>query len=216
MKIYCKTLAILTVIATFSMPAFSQVASDSVSRHMLATADTLGATEAATMTPAIAILSRNLDAGKDPVDSTITAELRNKVTLSDGTVLPSRSVLTGKITLNEMQQAGTSKFAVRFDQAQLKSGKTIPIKATIVDILGPGVYQGTGNDINEVEPNDWTAQMLQVEQPGVVPGVDFHSEISSHDSGIFVSTKKHDVKIPAESELKLAIGPDNSMSTSAN
>jgi len=152
-----------------------------------------------------------LDADKDHLDSPIEAELYHKVTLSDGTVLPAHTVLTGRITRDDMQSTGKSEFALRFDQAQLKSGKTVPIKATIVDIARPNP-----NTDEYAVSNDWTNRTLSVRELDVVSGVDLHSEIASNDSAVFVSTKKHDVKVHAGSELKLAIGPASDASTPAN
>ncbi len=38
-----------------------------------------------------------------------------------------------------MNQSGTSKLALRFTNAKLKNGQTVPIKATIVGILDTGL-----------------------------------------------------------------------------
>jgi uncharacterized lipoprotein YbaY len=211
MKIYRKTLALTAVISALSMPVLAQSASGAASQTMQAPTDSAGANEAAQLVPAIATLPHLLDADKDHLDSTIEAELDHKVTLSDGTVLPSHTVLTGKITRDDMQASGKSEFALRFDQAQLKNGKTVPIKATIVDIRRP-----SSDTDNYATSNNWTNQTLSVEQLDVVSGVDLHSEIASNDSAVFVSTKKHDVKVPAGSELKLAIGPASDASTPTN
>jgi hypothetical protein len=210
MKIYCKTLALAAVISALSMPALAQSASGSGSQSM-ASADSVGANQAAQMVAAIATLPRTLDADKDHLDSTFEAELDHKVILADGTVLPSHTVLNGRITRDDMQAAGKSQFAVRFDRAQLKNGKTVPIKATIVDIARP-----TYDTDEYAVTNDWTNQTLSVEQLNVVSGVDLHSEIAGNDSAVFVSTKKHDVKVPAGSELKLAIGLAADASTPTN
>jgi uncharacterized lipoprotein YbaY len=209
MKIYCKTLALTAVISALSLPVLAQRASGPGAQSMLASADPSVVNEAAQLVPAIAALSHPLDADKDHLDSTIKAELDHKVTLSDGTVLPSHTILNGKITRDDMQAAGKSEFALRFNQAQLKDGRTVPIKATIVDIRRPDP------DTDNTASNDWTNQTLTVEQLNVVSGVDLHSEIASNDSAVFVSTKKHDVKLPAGSELKLAIGPASDASAPA-
>jgi uncharacterized lipoprotein YbaY len=209
MKIYCKTLALTAVISALSMPALAQSASGPGSQSMAS--DSAGANQAAQMVAAIATLPRTLDAGKDHLDSTFEAELDHKVILSDGTVLPSHTVLNGRITRDDMQTAGKSEFAIRFDRAQLKNGKTLPIKATIVDIARP-----TYDTDEYAVTNDWTNQTLSVEQLNVVSGVDLHSEIAGNDSAVFVSTTKHDVKVPAGSELKLAIGLAADASTPTN
>jgi hypothetical protein len=203
MKIYAKTLALTAVISAFSMPVLAQ----SVSATQM---DSTGATEAAQMVPAVAQLTRTLDADKDHLDSTFQAELSQKITLTNGTVLPSHTLLIGTVTRDAMQ-AGSSEFALRLNQAKLKDGKTLPIKATIVDIAQPNF-----NTVEYPASNNWTSQTLTVEEPNVVSGVDLHSEIASNDSAVFVSTRKRDVKVPAGSQLKLAIGPASDASSPTN
>jgi hypothetical protein len=203
MKIYAKTLALTAVISALSMPVLAQ----SVSSTQV---DSPGATEAAQMVPAVAQLTRTLDADKDHLDSTFQAELSQKITLTNGTVLPSHTLLIGTVTRDDMQ-AGNSEFALRLNQAKLKDGKTLPIKATIVDVAHPNF-----NTVEYPASNDWTSQTLTVEEPNVVSGVDLHSEIASNDSAVFVSTRKRDVKVPAGSQLKLAIGPASDASSPTN
>jgi hypothetical protein len=223
MKMYCKTLALTAVISALSLPVLAQSVSGAGSHSMLpsavlvaageaaqtdsaavgeaAPADSAAASEAAQLVPAIALLPHTLDAEKNQLDSTFEAELDGKITLSNGTILPSHTVLIGKVTRDEMPAAGGSEFALRFDQARLKDGKTLPIKATIVGVRRPT------SDTDYAAFNDWTSQTLTVEVLNVVSGVDLHSQIAGNDSAVFVSTKKHDVKVPAGSQLKLAIGP---------
>lgn len=208
MKIYCKALAITAILSALSMPVFAQNASGSGSQRMLASAELSGPSEAMQMTSARATLSRTLDADKDHQDSTIEARLPSKVTLSDGTVLPSNTKLIGTVTQDDMQQVGTSQLALRFSEAQLKNGKVVPIKVTIVDIIAP--------DTDPDALDGWTDQTLSVERINVVSGVDLHSNIASDNSGVFVSTKKHDVKVPGGSEFRVAIGPASSGSTPAS
>ncbi len=162
------------------------------------------------MKPASARLVANLDAVKDQPGYAVSAKLQGKVTLSDGTELPGGTLLLGKITTDDMQQQGTKKLALRFDQARLKNGTTVPIRATIV-----GFYPSTAGDIDAsdsaVAPaNNWTASTLAFDQEGVASGVDLHSEIGSQNSGVFVSTKKDDVKLKQGSQIQFAIAPAHS------
>jgi hypothetical protein len=159
--------------------------------------------EATLMKPASASLVETLDAVKDQPGSTVSAKLQGKVNLSDGTELPKGTILLGKITADDMQQQGTKKLALRFDQARLKDGTTIPIRATIV-----GFYAANGGEIN-APSNDWTANTLQYDQEGVTSGVNLHSAIASRNSGVFVSTKKDDVKLQQGSDIQFAIARAN-------
>ena len=167
-----------------------------------------GKAEAAEMVPARAYLVRKLDAKDDKPGSKFEAKLAETVHLKDGTELPRGTELLGTVATDEMQMKGNSKLALRISEAQLKDGKTIPVKATIVGIWGPqsettnGYYVAPG----EEEANPWTNKILTVDQLNAMPGVELHSRITGNNSGVFVTRKKDDVKLSGGSELALAIG----------
>jgi hypothetical protein len=168
------------------------------------------------MTRARAELMRPLDAKKDHSGSVVQVKLTRKVTLTDGTTLPNGTILVGKVTADDMQQQGMSKLALRFNQARLKDGTEVPIKATIVGIYGPGTDDSVVDPAESGDvPNSWTDGTLQIDQLGVVGGVDLHSKISSSNSGVFVSTKKDDIKFQEGSEIQFAIGPGKDQSNTS-
>jgi hypothetical protein len=178
---------------------------------MQASTERLGAQQAVQMVPAKAILSRTVDAKNDRPDSTVEARIRNKVTLSDGTVLPAGALLIGKVVQDNAQaDAGKSELALLFNQARLKDGTVVPVKATIVGLYTPGSSEsGNTADPDDNIPNSWTPQTSQVEQLSVTSGVDLHSNIVGDNSGVLVSATKRDIKLHAGSELELAIGPSH-------
>jgi hypothetical protein len=211
MKYYFKTLAVVTTVVVLPLFAYSQTSTGQDSQSTGFTEPVTGHREAMRMVPARAELMHPLDAKKDQSGSAVQAKLRQKVTLADGTELPNGTILVGEVTVDDMQQQGMSKLALRFNQARLKDGTAVWIKATIVGLFGP-VAAGDGYDEYPVEageqvPNSWTDRTLQVDQINVVAGVDLHSQISSGNSGVFVSTKKDDVKIDKGSEIQFAIAP---------
>ena len=117
-----------------------------------------------------------------------------------------------------MNQSGTSKLALRFTEAKLKNGQSVPIKATIVGIAPP-VNETADNipvDAGDQVSNSWNDGTLIVDQIDALNGVDLHSRISSTNSGVFVSTKKDNMKLEHGSEFLLAIAqqphPMNNMS----
>jgi hypothetical protein len=205
MKIFGKTLALATV--ALALPLLASARNTKTSQDSAnaqnAPMNTASNPEAASMVPVNAILSHALDAKKDHPGSAIEARLTGKAHLSDGTELPSGSILMGQVVTDDMQHQGKSTLALRFDQARLKDGKVIPIRATIVGLLGPVGDESMDN----AAPNDWTDATLQIDEVGVVPGVDLHSNIASQNSGVFVSTKKDNVKISQGSQVQFAIGP---------
>jgi hypothetical protein len=152
------------------------------------------------MKPASASLLGNVDAVKDQPGSAVSAKLQGKLTLSDGTELPGGTVLLGKITTDDTQRQGTKKLALRFDQARLKNGTIVPIRAMIV-----GYYPDSA-----AQPNSWTANTLEYDQQSVGHGVELHSQISSQNSGVFVANQKDDVKLRQGSQIQFAIAPAKS------
>jgi hypothetical protein len=168
-----------------------------------------GENEALKMVPAQVALLHTLDAAKLQTGAIFQAQLVQKIHLSDGTILPSGTILLGEIAQDDMNVAGNSRLALRFTQARIKNGQDIPIRATIVDVQSPADMDTSGHVVTpgQQEPNLWTPQTLQVNQIDVTPGVDLHSSIASHNSGVFATTKKKDVQLRSGTELSLAIAP---------
>jgi hypothetical protein len=210
MKGHHQMLAIASVVLALPLLAYSQSATSQGSQGTQnAQAPIRGHHEATLMKPARAVLLRSLDSVKDQNGSSIQAKLTQTVTLSNGTKLPKNSVLLGQVTQDDMHRQGMSKLALRFNEARLKDGTTVPVRATIVGYFSPNTINTElgGEEITGQVPNSWTAKTLQVDQENVTKGVDLHSTIASKNSGVFVSTKKDDVKLRAGSELQFALGP---------
>jgi hypothetical protein len=156
------------------------------------------------MVPARASLLHALDAKSVHTGDEFRATLSNNVHLNNGVELHRGDALLGKVVTDDMNTAGNSRLAVRFTQADRKNGQTLPIKATIVALYNPNDL-GSDADSDQV-PNSWNDGILSIDQIGVVKNVDLHSRVSSENSGVFVSTKSS-FKLPAGSELALAIAP---------
>jgi len=174
-----------------------------------------GKAEASEMVPARAYLVRKLDAKDDKIGSQFTAKLADTVHLKNGTELPRGTELIGDIATDEMQMEGNSKLALLINEARLKDGKTIPVKATIVGVYGPesesmnGYYVAPGQE----EANNWTNHIVSIDQLNAIPGVELHSRIAGNNSGVFVAKKKNDVKLAGGSELAIAIAATGSASS---
>jgi hypothetical protein len=166
-----------------------------------------GAQEAARMVPARAALVEDLDSQKIQSGQQFRVTLSKTVHLKNGIELLNGTTLIGVVAADHMQESGKSRLALRFTKAELKDGKVVPIKATILSIYGPESTSDSGYPVapGDQEPNDWGGRTLQVDQIGVLNGIDLHSKISSRNSGVLVSSKKDNMKLRAGSEFALAI-----------
>lgn len=168
--------------------------------------------EASDMVRAQAALDHSLDARKAKPGDEFQARLTDKVHLKNGTELPAGTELIGKIGTDDMQQSGQSKLALSIDQAKLKDGKTLPVKATIVGVYGPGAGSAAPYPVvpGDQVSNDWTRGIHRVDQRDAFSGVDLHSSLTSRNSAVLVSTKKDDIKLKMGTELALALAPQQS------
>ena len=93
--------------------------------------DQAGSGESMQMVPAQIELRVSLDAGTAKAGDRIVSVLGNKIHLKNGKELPAGTQILGVVSTDDMQTNGASKLALNFNQAKLKDGTLIPIKATI-------------------------------------------------------------------------------------
>ena len=162
--------------------------------------------EATHMVPAQGALVADIDAKKDSPGKEFQVRLVKTVRLENGTELHSGTILVGLVVQDDTQVAGNSKLALRITEARPKSGDAVPIKATIVGVVGPGGVDTSGHSVmaGEQDNNSWTNKTLGVDQVNAISNVDLHSRIASTNSGVLVSTKD-DVKLKKDTEIELAI-----------
>ena len=164
---------------------------------------------AAQMVPAKRTLGKGLDARKMQTGQQFRVTLNSTIHLKNGTELPRGTTLVGIVTADDLNAHGTARLALRFTQAELKNGKTIPIQAAIMRISSPedsNIQRQRGGG-TFIAP--WDGKTLQVDAADVVPGVNLQSSIASPDSAVFVSTKKDNVKLSPGSQISLAIAAQN-------
>lgn len=167
--------------------------------------DMAGTREAKRMVPATADLLETVDARKMQPGADFKARLDDKVHLANGLELPSGTILEGTVATDDLNLTGNSKLALKFTQAELKDGKTIPIKATIV-----GVFTGSNDTYDGYmtnPPNIWDQKTVAIDQIHAISGVDLHSRIAGSNSGVFVTTSKDDIKLARGDGFDLAIAP---------
>jgi hypothetical protein len=213
----------LTIVAALLALPFS--ACGQTSTQAASTSQNMNGTDSAQadatrMVPAQGALLTTIDAKKDQPGTKFQIQLVQKVRLKDGTELPSGTILHGQVAQDDMQVAGTSKLALQITEAQLKHGSTVPIKATIVGLVGPMNEDSSGRPVTpgKQENNSWTGDTMRVDQVDAISNADLHSQIGSMNSGVLVSNKE-DVKLKKDSEIELAIASaqdSNHSGTSGN
>jgi hypothetical protein len=141
------------------------------------------------------------------------ARLPHKVRLKDGTELPGGTLLIGKIGTDDVNVQGRSKLVLLIDEARLKDGKTVPVKATVVSIYRPGPEGGEyymSNGMDPAAPNPWHNGVTKIEQLDALHNVDLHSNLNSSNSGVLVSKAGDNIKLKSGTEFALVIAADNS------
>jgi hypothetical protein len=162
------------------------------------------------MVPAKAIFVSDVDSQKLTVGSQVKVKLQSQVRLNNGPVLPNGTVLVGQV-VDDTTQTGSAKLALRFSEADLKGGQTVPIKATIFNIFEAPSETAVIDQANA--PKAWDKQALGVNQANVISGIDLHSNIDSPYSGVFIANKKANVKLSSNIGISLAIAPRSSAQT---
>lgn len=193
-------LAACLVFLTPNMAAARTVASSPPSDST--NASTAGRNEATKMVPAQANLTKPLNSRNTRVGQKFEAKLSEKVRLKNGPVLPKGTELVGKVVKDQMSSNGKSTLTLRFTQADLKNGKTVPIKATIVGLYSAG-DQYASYAVTQT-PNYWTPTTLQVDQVNALNHVDLHSNIAASNSGVLQSYKSN-IHFSTGTEFALAI-----------
>jgi hypothetical protein len=189
------------VFLTPNIAAARSVASSTASNTM--NTSPAGRNEATRMVPAQANLTRPLNSRNSRVGQKFEARLNEKVHLKNGPVLPKGTELVGKVVKDQASSNGKSTLALRFTQADLKGGKTIPIKATIVGLYSNADQDASSYGVAEM-PNNWTPKTLQVDQINALNHVDLHSKISASNSGVLQSDKSN-IHFSSGTEFALAI-----------
>jgi hypothetical protein len=206
---FATALSVAAVAFTLLNPQFAQARTvDDMKAAPVDIPSTMAPQERAQlMVPAQAALTRTLDARKMQPGQQIRITLSKTVQLKDGPELPRGTELVGTVVTEPASGNAASAMVLRFAQAELKSGKVVPIVATIVGFYKPETLDINGHPVvaGTQKPNTWNSAVMEVNQTDSDSGIELQSKIASENSGRLVSTKNSAIKLLAGSEFALAI-----------
>jgi hypothetical protein len=159
-----------------------------------------------------ASLVQNLDSKNATQGQTVIAKLTSNVKEAKSIELPKGTMLIGKIEQVQMStDNGPAKISLIFDQARLRNGHNVPIKATLLAAYPAetGDYytnQGNNGSLAGIEPHVIPADEKIDQEPGTLSHVAMHSAVDSNASGVFTS-KDRNIDLRRGTEFEIAIAP---------
>jgi hypothetical protein len=153
-------------------------------------------------------LVQPLDSATATQGQAVTVKLDGSVKTPDGVKLPRGTELVGKVAaVQPSQNGGPASVSVVFTTAQLKGGKQIPVKATLLAAY-PG-DQGAGaqysDEVTNMVADSVSADHEVDQQPGALGGVELKAAVKDEDSGTFLRTSGN-FKLKAGTFFQVAVG----------
>jgi len=159
-----------------------------------------GSSHVIMMVNLIANIEKTIDSKKAKAGDPVAAKTVAATKLSDGTDVPSGSILTGHIdNVTPSENKGDSTLTVTFDKLQIKNGKEIPVKATVVSVASTA----PADDGKAYDPSSYRPGMLgdnkangqnnqpQSTGPHPVEGLSVAGSPKEPTSGTFTQEKKN-------------------------
>lgn len=157
---------------------------------------------------ATARLDKALNTQNATQGEAVEAKLQGKVKTADGVELPGGTELSGTVSaVQASANGGPSRISVRFDEAKLKDGKTVPVKVIVT-----GAYPSSENQMatygeeNMGSAPRWVRGEKYDQEAGILSHIAMTSRVSGHNSATF-SDSKGDVKLKAGTYLQVGISP---------
>ena len=161
------------------------------------------------MVSANAQLVKSVNSKDASQGQTVKAKLTSSVRAANGVKLDKGTMLIGKVEqVRKSNNDGPAKLSLGFDRAQLKDGKTVPVKATLL-----GAYPSANwvdptatSSLMPLQPHTIPSDRKVDQQPGTLSHVAMHSSVQSNASGVFTN-KDGNVNLKRGTRLQVAIAP---------
>ncbi|HTV06453.1 MAG TPA: hypothetical protein VME86_13885 [Acidobacteriaceae bacterium] len=159
-----------------------------------------------------ALLTTRLDSKNARLGERLTAKLTGNVKAADAMELPKGTVLLGKVAhVQPSINNGPSRISVVFNQARLRNGHVIPIKATLLGAYPTSSwnsydYTGVGGPYIGLHSHYISYDQKVDQEPGTLSHVAMRSAVQSSVSGVF-SSKDRNIDLRSGTQLQFAIAP---------
>jgi hypothetical protein len=145
-------------------------------------------------------LVHSIDSQSATQGQAVSAKLTGTIETPEGLKLPRGTELLGRVSeVQASHDKSSAKLALVFDKAQMKDGKQVPIKATLVAVAPPGQVAGIPE---KVAGDDSFNQ-----EEGEISGVSMQSSVKAEDSGVLMS-KDRNIHLDTGTELMIAVAPE--------
>lgn len=162
---------------------------------------------AQSLTGVNAKLVTSLDSQTAKVGQQVAVKLNDSVKITNGETLPKGTQLVGTVSeVKAAQGRNPASVTVVFNTAELKGGKKIPVKATV--LAAYPASGGDGLDVLGAAPAEVNAKFSVDQEPGALPGVTLKSSVQNPESATF-SKDNGNFKLGTGSFLQLGVGPAN-------
>jgi hypothetical protein len=160
-------------------------------------------------------LDRALDSRSAKPGEAVEAKLDSSVKTADGVDLPRGTELLGKVDRVQASEGhGPSSLSLVFTAAQLKDGKQIPVKVTVVSAFpaSDGYMASDGQNLVSPAPKTVKSDQRFDQKTGLLGNITMTSSVQGHSSATF-RKKDGDIKLAAGTYLQVGIAPSSENST---
>lgn len=163
-------------------------------------------------------LVHSLDSGSARQGEPVAVSLDGSVKTDQGLKFSKGTELKGTVTnVEKSSNGGPSKVTLNFNQAQMKDGKTVPVKVTLLAAFPPSVDDEASYGFANVSPapRHVNAQEKIDQQTGALGNVSLHSQVQGDNSGTF-EKQDGDLKLKAGTYLQVGIAATNGNASSTS
>ena len=160
-------------------------------------------------------LDHTLDTKSAKQGETVTARLDGSVKTASGVKLEKGTQLTGTVTrVEESANGGPSSLTLEFTTAQMKDGKQIPVKVTLLSAFPASANSEATYGIVDMgsAPRHVNSNATIDQESGMLHHISLHAQVQGQNSGTFMK-KDGDLKLAAGTYLQVGIAPMNSNMT---